>query len=131
GGERRPPARPGSHQFLAPSSSMVAGTSSMRISVASSRTATARPKPNILRTRLSSTMNEPNTTTMMAAAARRAGASQSAGHGLDGIVGSDVLRPHPGEQEHLVVHRQAEDDGEQDHGDERFDGGGGDAQESR
>lgn len=48
---------------------MVAGTISMRIKVASSSTATARPRPNILRTRSSSRTNEPNTTTMMAAAA--------------------------------------------------------------
>ena len=47
----------------------MAGTSSMRTTVASSRTASARPRPNSFAVRSSSSTNEPNTTTMMAAAA--------------------------------------------------------------
>jgi hypothetical protein len=39
---RRRSSQPGIHQFLEPSRSMVAGTISMRIKVASSSTATAR-----------------------------------------------------------------------------------------
>ncbi len=59
----------GSHQFARPSSSMVAGTSTMRTSVASMSTATARPRPMSLMARSSATTKLPNTHTMMAAAA--------------------------------------------------------------
>ena len=59
----------GNHQFFEPSSSIVAGTSNMRTSVASSSTASARPEPNSLTIRLSSSRKAPNTTTMIAAAA--------------------------------------------------------------
>ena len=59
----------GIHQFLSPSSSMVAGTSSMRTMVASSSTAVARPTPISLVTRSGSSRKAPNTNTMISAAA--------------------------------------------------------------
>src|SRR5207302_2401976 len=42
------PSHFGSHQLAGPRSSMVAGTRTSRTSVASTKTATARPRPNIL-----------------------------------------------------------------------------------
>ena len=48
---------------------MVAGTTTMRTRVASSSTASARPRPNTLISRMSSSMKDAKTTTMMAAAA--------------------------------------------------------------
>src|SRR5690606_24899445 len=59
----------GSHQLRSPSSSMVAGTSSIRTMVASSRIAAARPVPISFITRSFSRMKLPNTNTMIAAAA--------------------------------------------------------------
>jgi len=59
----------GNHQLASPSSSMVAGTRIMRTSVASTRTAVARPMPNTLRMRRSPSTKLPNTQTMIAAAA--------------------------------------------------------------
>ena len=59
----------GSHQFRSPSSSIVAGTSSIRTMVASSRIAVARPVPISLSTRSFSSRKLPKTTTMIAAAA--------------------------------------------------------------
>jgi len=53
-----------------PSSSIVAGTRTIRTSVASTRTAVARPRPNSFSTRIGSLMmKDPNTQTMIAAAA--------------------------------------------------------------
>ena len=58
----------GQPQLPSPNSAIVAGTSSMRTMVASSRMATARPKPNILAMRSSSKTKLPKITTMIAAA---------------------------------------------------------------
>ena len=59
----------GIHQLRSPSSSIVAGTSSIRTMVASISTAMERPRPNSLTTRSDSPMKLPKTTTMIAAAA--------------------------------------------------------------
>ena len=59
----------GSHQLASPSSSIVAGTSTIRTIVASTKIATANPKPNSFSTRSSPNMNEPKTITMISAAA--------------------------------------------------------------
>ena len=59
----------GSHQLRSPSSSIVAGTSTMRTTVASTNTAVARPMPASLRNTASSITKAPNTVTMIAAAA--------------------------------------------------------------
>lgn len=59
----------GSHQLAAPSSSMTAGTSTIRTMVASIRTAAARPSPICLTETFAPSMTDRNTTTMIAAAA--------------------------------------------------------------
>src|SRR5439155_13653363 len=58
----------GDHQFHLPSNRIVAGTSSARTRVASSRIAMAVPKPSALIRMMSAAMNEPETRTMIAAA---------------------------------------------------------------
>src|ERR1019366_7391573 len=60
----------GSHQLAVPRSCMTAGTSIIRTTVASTSTATARPRPNTSRIRSGSPItNDAKTHTMMAAAA--------------------------------------------------------------
>ena len=59
----------GSHQLRSPSSSIVAGTSTMRTIVASMSTAIAKPRPNIFSDRSSPRTKAPNTQNMMSAAA--------------------------------------------------------------
>lgn len=59
----------GIHQFALPRTFIDAGTTSMRMTVASSRTATARPSPNILISALSPATKLANTANMIAAAA--------------------------------------------------------------
>ena len=59
----------GIHQFLSPSSSIVAGTRIRRMMVASMTTAAAMPMPMIFRKIWSSRMNAPNTAVMISAAA--------------------------------------------------------------
>jgi hypothetical protein len=59
----------GIHQFLSPSSSMVAGTRIRRMMVASMTTAAAMPMPMIFKKIWSSKMNAPNTAVMINAAA--------------------------------------------------------------
>ena len=100
--------------------------------VASMSTATDRPRPNSLTTRSDSPRKLPNTTTMMAAAAviTRAVDGQPVGHRGAAVAGAVPLLPDPGEQEHLVVHRQAEHDGEQHHRHERLDRGALDVEQA-
>ena len=110
-------AAAGAHQFRSPSSVIVAGTSRQRTSVASTTTATARAKPISLIPSIRPAANPQNTITMSSAAevmirplrcsptpdrlvVRRAGV---------------VLLLDPGEQEDLVVHRDAEREREHDH----------------
>jgi len=62
-------SQPGSHQLRSPSSSIVAGTSTSRTSVASSSTATASPRPKIFSDRVEPSTNAPNTQNITAAAA--------------------------------------------------------------
>ena len=59
----------GSHQLRSPSSSIVAGTSTMRTIVASMMTAMPRPSPNSFSCRSSASTKAPNTKNMMSAAA--------------------------------------------------------------
>ena len=83
----------------------------------------ARPMPNSLMMRSSSSRKLPKTTTMIAAAAvmtRAVAARPSATDVRLSPVRSPLL-PDPGQQEHLVVHRQAEHDGEQHHRHPRLD----------
>ena len=58
----------GAHQFQVPSTRMVAGTSSERISVASIRMASASPSPTALTRIKFVKANEPATTTRISAA---------------------------------------------------------------
>ena len=58
----------GSHQAWRPSSTITAGTSRQRTTVASTATATAMPRPNCLTVTLSLAMNAANTLTMISAA---------------------------------------------------------------
>ena len=113
----------GSHQFLSPSSSIVAGTRSMRTMVASKRIAVARPVPIIFIVRSNSSMNDPKTTTMIAAAAviTLRGRRETVGDRGPAVAGAAPLLTDPGEEEHLVVHREAEHDREQHHRDPRVD----------
>src|SRR5207247_3886707 len=61
-------ARTPGHQFHLPAMCMIAGTSTMRMSVASSSTAAARPKPTSCTARTRANANVPNTRIMMSAA---------------------------------------------------------------
>ena len=83
----------------------------------------ARPVPISLTTRSYSRMKLPKTTTMIAAAAvmTLAVAASPSATERAAVAGAVPLLPHAGEQEHLVVHRQAEDDGEQHHRHPRLD----------
>ena len=49
------------------------------------------------------------------------GARQAAHHGFVVVAGGDVLLADPGQEEHLVVHREPEEDGEHDQRQERVD----------
>src|SRR5919112_1515371 len=60
--------RPPGHQFQSPRTRMVAGTSRMRMIVASTKTATARPRPIALVMMTLLKANAPVTTMIMAAA---------------------------------------------------------------
>ena len=95
----------------------MAGTSSARTTVASSATAIAIPMPSALISTMSANANEPATTTTMSAAevTIRPLRSMPAGDGLDVVAGPVPDLLHPRQQEDLVVHRQPEQDAEQDH----------------
>ena len=116
-------ASDGNHQFALPISSISDGTSAVRMTTASTKIAAASPRPNSLMIRSPPRMNEPKTTIMMAAAAvivppvaasprRTASAVVAAAQPL-------LVDPH--HEEHLVVHRQPEQDREQHDGQERLD----------
>ena len=94
--------------------------------VASRKIADARPTPNSLKVRSFSRRKLPKTNTMMAAAAVITRAVVARPLATDGVAvaGAVVLLLDPGEEEHLVVHREAEHDGEEHHRRERLDGPG-------
>ena len=111
----------GTHQFAEPSRLIVDGTSTIRTSVASMNTAVARPRPNILTVTSSVATKARNTLIMISAAdvitlavvARPSTTLRVA------VTGPLELLTDPGQEEHLVVHREPEEDGEHDHRDER------------
>ena len=82
--------------------------------VASTSTATAMPNPKSLSARSGPSTNAPNTQTMIAAAAviTRAVDREAVGDRGGVVAGAVVLLLDAAEEEHLVVHRQAEHDGE-------------------
>ena len=116
-------ATSGSHQLRSPSSSIVAGTSTMRTIVASTSTATASPRPNSFSDRSSPSTNAENTHTMISAAAviTRAVAARPSATAVALSLRAVVLLLHAREQEDLVVHRQAEHDREHHHRRPRLD----------
>ena len=113
----------GIHQLRSPSSSIVAGTSTMRTMVASISTAIARPRPNSLSWRSSPRAKAANTQNMISAAAvmTRAVAARPSATAVALSLRAVVLLLDAREEEHLVVHRQAEHDGEQEHRHPRLD----------
>jgi len=66
---RRRASAGGNHQLARLANPMAAGTSTIRMSVASMMTATARLKPNCLSSNTSATRKLPNTAAMIAAPA--------------------------------------------------------------
>ena len=116
---RRRSSHRGSHQLRSPSSSMVAGTSTMRTMVASTKIAVAMPIPISLRNTWSPGTKARKTAIMIAAAAvmtRAVAARPSATARC--CLRALVLLADAGQQEHLVVHGQPEEDGEHHHRDE-------------
>ena len=109
-------SRFGSHQLRSPRSFIAAGRSTARTIVASIRIATARPTPSCFIYWSEPVANAANVTTMTAAAL-----GDHAGRALDAL-GDGALGGHPAvdqladpaEDEHVVVHRQAEQDDEQE-----------------
>ena len=86
--------------------------------------AAARPSPNTLSTRSGSLItNEPNTQIMMAAAAVMTRAVLASPSATAQVLSPrpPPLLPDPRQQEHLVVHRQPEQDGEHHERDPRVD----------
>src|SRR6266699_1303440 len=93
-------ALPGSHQFHLPSKRIVAGTSRVRMIVASTSTATVIPRPISLEARMEVKVNAPVTITKSRAAL---------------VITPPVFsRPRAtAQREDFVVHREAEEDAEQ------------------
>ena len=108
----------GRYQFHSPSSFIAAGSSTARMIVASISTATARPKPICFTSISLSVANSPKTATMMIAAlvtvpaVRVIALPDRVLRRSPGVV--ELL--HPAEDEDVVVHRQAEQDHEQEEG---------------
>ena len=116
----------GAHQLARPSSRMVAGTSSTRTTVASTSSATIMPTPISLMNVMPDAENAP--TTMISSSGQ---AGDHAAGPLQAAATEAVLSPvwsytlaDPGQQEHLVVHGQAEDDRQHQDRHRRVDGAG-------
>ncbi len=110
-------ARPlGRYQFQSPSIFIVAGSRIPRITVASSRTATASPTPICLMSSVGSQAKIANTATITAAAAVTVPAvdADPARHGVRGRQAAVVQLLDAADDEHVVVHRQAEQHREQE-----------------
>ena len=120
-GARR--ATPAASRWHGPSSSSTAGSSTQRTTIASRNTATARPKPNSLSVRSSPSMNERKTQIMIAAAAliTRPVSAMPSATARRRVAVADPLLADARDQEHLVVHREAEHDREHEHRDPRLD----------
>ena len=99
------------------------GTSTVRRMNASRKTALARPMPNSAITRCPASRNEPKTQIMIVAAAviTRPVAAWPMRTECRLSRGVHPLLVHAADQEHLVVHRQAEQDREHHHRQERLD----------
>ena len=117
---------PGAHQFHSPSSVMVAGTSSIRTSVASIATATHQRDAGLLdHQHLGGHQpGEHDDHEQRRGRDDPAGPLQAGGHRLVVRQPEVVLLLDPGQQEHLVVHRQAEPEGQHQRRDGRLDAPG-------
>ena len=106
----------GRYQFQRPSSFMLAGTRIVRMSVASSSTATARPKPICWNITRSPAAKPAKTATMISAAPvmMPAVAPTPSVTGQRVVAGPVVVLLDAAEQEDLVVHREAEQHGEEE-----------------
>src|SRR5207247_4859592 len=112
-------------------SSSTAGMRMLRMTIASRKTAVAIATPKSLSTRSSPAAKEAKTTTMTAAAAVMtrpvlASPSRTAALASPRCCHSSWMR----ETRKTLVHREAEDDREDQHGDERVDRSGLDADEA-
>ena len=92
----------------------MAGTSTIRTMVASMKTAAASPMPNILPKTSWPRTKERNTVTITAAPAviTRADLARPSATAERVVTGPVVLLLDPGQEEHLVVHREPEQDRE-------------------
>ena len=121
----------GAHQFHRPRMRMKAGTRISRTKVASTRIASVRPTPNIRMNDTCAAIRAAKEIDMTSAAAvmtRPVRATPSATLSSMSARGASACQPvlaDPGDQEHLVVHRQSERDAEQQ------DGHGGDQRAGR
>ena len=97
-----------------------AGTSSVRTTNASSRIPSARPVAITRTGRSGLVLSDRNEIARISAAevTSRPGVRERADDGLLGRSGPVVLLAHPGEQEHLVVHREPEQEREHEDRDE-------------
>ena len=106
----------GRYQFQSPSSFIAAGSITPRMIVASIRTATARPSPSSLKSRKLSVTKTRKTPTITAAALVTVPAVVA----MPCCTASSVLMPavvelpDAGQDEHVVVHREPEQDHEQE-----------------
>ena len=116
-------SQPGSHQFASPISSIVVGTRIRRTTVASSAIATASPTPISLICGMPVPAKIAKTATMIRAALEivPALAARPCGDGLLVVAGGLVALLDAREHEDLVVHREAEDDRQQERGRDRLD----------
>ena len=95
---------------------MLAGTSTQRTMVASTSRATATPKPICWNMTRSPAAKPPKTAMMISAAPVMSRAVEPTPNAIErrGVAGLPVALLDPAEQEHLVVHREAEEDREQE-----------------
>ena len=113
---RRRSSQPGRPQARSPSSPSSDGTSIMRMTVASRRTARARVTPSSVgRDRAGDAEgDEHHDHDERGVGDRPAGAGDAFADGEAGVAGGVAALLDRGEQEQLVVHRQAEEQGEEE-----------------
>ena len=113
----------GIHQLRSPSSCITAGTSTSRTIVASTSTAVASPSPISFRKTSGRQRQraEDDDHDRRGGGDHARGAGQALGHRARRVAAAQPRLADAREQEHLVVHREAEQRREHDHGDERRD----------
>ena len=120
---RSAPRPPGSHQLQWPNSFIAVGTSSERTIVTSIRIAAARAKPNCCSPTIDPATNPMNAANMIrpAAVTSRPVFSRPTTTASSFEAPVVPLLAHPADEEHLVVHREAEEHREQHHRDPALD----------